>query len=44
MGKNKKERRKKLRSLILLLFITIIMFGTSTYAWFTANRTVTIQS
>ncbi len=46
MGKNKKDekKRKKLRTLILLLFLTIIMFGTSTYAWFTANRVVTIQS
>jgi len=46
MGKNKKDekKRKKLRTLILLLFITIIMFGTSTYAWFTANRVVTINA
>ena len=45
MGKNKKDnRRKGMRSLILLLFLTIIMFGTSTYAWFTANRVVTINS
>ncbi len=42
--KKEEKRRKKLRTLILLLFLTIIMFGTSTYAWFTANRTVTIQS
>ena len=41
--KNKKKQ-KKIKSLILLLFITIIMFGTSTYAWFTANQTVTISS
>ncbi len=41
--KNEKKR-KKLRSLILLLFLTIIMFGTATYAWFTANRMVTISS
>ena len=44
MKDNKKKKQKKLRSLILLLFITIIMFGTSTYAWFTANQTVTISS
>ena len=42
--KKRKERKKKLRSLILLLFLTIIMFGTATYAWFTANRMVTISS
>ena len=42
--KKKEDRKKRFRSLILLLFITIIMFGTSTYAWFTANRVVTISS
>ena len=44
--KNKREekRNKKVRTLILLLFLTIIMFGTSTYAWFTANRIVTIEA
>ncbi len=44
--KNKREekRNKKVRTLILLLFLTIIMFGTSTYAWFTANRVVTIEA
>lgn len=42
MKNNKKK--KGFRSLILLLFLTIIMFGTSTYAWFTANRVVTINS
>ena len=41
--KNKKKK-KGFRSLILLLFLTVIMFGTSTYAWFTANRVVTINS
>lgn len=41
----KNSRNKKgFRSLVLLLFLTIIMFGTSTYAWFTANRVVTINS
>ncbi len=41
--KNKRNKRG-FRSLVLLLFLTIIMFGTSTYAWFTANRVVTINS
>lgn len=41
---NKKSRRKKLRMLILLLMLTISFFGASTYAWFTANRIVTIES
>lgn len=44
MAKKKKNKKKGLRSLILLLFLTIIMFGTSTYAWFTANKVVTINS
>ena len=44
MNTKKNKKRKKLRTLILLLFLTIIMFGTSTYAWFTANRIVTIES
>ena len=45
MKKKKNQKRyKKWRSLILLLFLTIIMFGTSTYAWFTANRVVTINA
>ena len=43
MAKSKKEEKKKrLRILIFLLFITVIMLATSTYAWFTANRTVSI--
>ena len=42
--KRQNKKRKRLRTLILLLFLTIIMFGTSTYAWFTANRVVTIES
>lgn len=45
MKKSQKEKRKKkIRSLILLLFLTIIMLGVSTYAWFTANRVVNIES
>ena len=41
--KNGKKRRK-LGSLLLLLFLTIILLATSTYAWFTANRSVTIDA
>lgn len=40
----KKTNRKKLSGLILLLIISIIMLGTTTYAWFTANQVVTINS
>ena len=39
----KKERQKRLKSLILLLFLTIVLLSTSTYAWFTANRSVSID-
>ena len=40
--KNSKKKRK-LGSLSLLLFLTVILLATSTYAWFTSNRTVTID-
>ena len=43
MAKKQKKTQKKLSLLILLLLITIVMLGTSTYAWFTANRVVTIN-
>ena len=44
MGKRKTNKKKKTNALILLLLISIIMLGTSTYAWFTANQVVTINS
>lgn len=40
----KKNTKKKILPLILLLLLTTIMLSTSTYAWFTANKTVTIES
>ena len=44
MANNKKKKNtNKLKSLILLLFLTVIMLSTSTYAWFTANRSVSID-
>lgn len=39
---NKKKSRKILLSLILVLFIGIILTA-STYTWFTANKTVTVN-
>ena len=42
--KRKNERKKKLKSLVLLLFLTILLLSTSTYAWFTANRSVSIDA
>ena len=41
--KNRRKRKKyRLLILLLLLFGTGIMLATSTYAWFTANKTVSI--
>ena len=43
-GKKKDRRRRKiLLSLIMILFVGIVLTA-STYAWFTANRSVTVQS
>ncbi len=41
--KQRKRRRKRLLILLLLLLFTGVMLGTSTYAWFTANKTVTVS-
>jgi len=41
---SKNKKKKKLTSLLLLCFLTIIMISISTYAWFTANKTVTVSS
>lgn len=38
------KRRKRITGLLLLLLLTITMLATTTYAWFTANKTVTISS
>ncbi len=39
----RKEKKSRLKSLVLLLFLTIVLLSTSTYAWFTANRSVSID-
>lgn len=42
---NKQNKRKNdLRASILLLLIVLILLITSTYAWFTANQTVTVST
>ena len=41
---NKKKRNNRIKSLVLLLFLTIVMLSTATYVWFTSNRTVSIQT
>lgn len=38
-----KRSKKKLLLLLLLLVVTAVMLSTSTYAWFTSNRTVTVE-
>ncbi len=40
----KEKRKKRLRILFLLLLLTGLMLGFSTYAWFTANRIVSVNS
>lgn len=42
--KEKGKRKSDLRSSIILLLILLLLLITSTYAWFTANRTVTIST
>ena len=39
----KKKKQKKLSSLILLLLLSVVLLGTSTYAWFTSNKNVSIE-
>jgi hypothetical protein len=45
MKKTKKKNKAKARlsALILLLLLTVVMLATSTYAWFTANKTVQVD-
>ena len=40
--KNRKRRRKLFLALIMILLL-LATLGTATYAWFTANRTVTVE-
>lgn len=40
---NKKKKRKIFLSLIMILFVGVILTA-STYTWFTANKTVTVDS
>ena len=44
IAKNKKKRKRHLMFLLLLLFGTGIMLTTSTYAWFTSNQTVAVNT
>ncbi len=42
--KKSKNRKRRLLILLIALFFTTIMFTTTTYAWFTANKTVTVST
>lgn len=44
MKKRTKASRKRLNNLLVLLILTAVLLIMSTYAWFTANRTVNIDS
>ena len=39
-----RNRKFRIIYLIIILFATAIMFSTTTYAWFTSNRVVTINT
>lgn len=39
-----KREKRKIAILLLLMFLTAVLLNTSTYAWFSANRRVTIET
>ena len=41
--KSRKNRKKRVFILIIALFFTTVLFATTTYAWFTANKTVRVE-
>ena len=41
--KKRKNQKKRVFILIIALFFTTVLFATSTYAWFTANKTVKVE-
>lgn len=41
--KDRKRRRKIFLALVMILFLAVVLTS-ATYAWFTANRTVTVES
>lgn len=44
MNNKKKRNKRKLLVAILLVLFTGVLFSTSTYAWFTSNTTVTVDT
>ena len=44
-GMNKRKQKKtSLKSAVLLLLLMAVLLITSSYAWFTANQTVTVSA
>ena len=44
MERRKRRNSKRIFLLLIALFFTTVMFTTTTYAWFTANKTVTVNT
>ena len=44
MEKRRRNRKRRVFILLIALFFTTVMFATTTYAWFTANKTVTVST
>ena len=44
MKKRTKASKKRLNNLLILLLLTAVLLVMSTYAWFTANRTVRVDT
>ena len=44
MKKKTKAIKQKLNNLLMILLLTAVLLIMSTYAWFTANRTVNIDA
>lgn len=44
MSKKTKASKKRLNSLLMILLLTALLLVMSTYAWFTANRTVLVDT
>ena len=42
--RNRKSKKRRILILLVALFFTTIMFTTTTYAWFTANKTVKVNT
>lgn len=44
LEQTQKNNKRKIKYLLLLLLLTGVLLSTSTYAWFTTNRVVTIET